>query len=99
MVTVVKSEWHQVEKRYSLDITTDLLEEIYPDYTEEEIQSLHSGLLDGSSILTRLSRMPWMPMFAWTGIGWMRMTGGLTVRVAMRLPTKWTGVENAIIYH
>jgi len=50
MVTVVKSEWHQVEKRYGLDIDEDVLNDIYPDATVEEIEikmlDLISGALD-----------------------------------------------------
>ena len=50
MVTVVKSEWHQVEKRYAYDIDEDVLNEIYPDATVEEIEikmlDLISGALD-----------------------------------------------------
>jgi hypothetical protein len=38
MVTVVKSEWHQVEKRYGVDIDEDILSEIYPDLSEAEIE-------------------------------------------------------------
>jgi hypothetical protein len=38
MVTVVKSEWHQVEKRYGVDIDEDILSEIYPDLDDEEIE-------------------------------------------------------------
>ena len=39
MVSVVKSEWHQVEKRYGIEIDADMLTEIYPDKEEEEIES------------------------------------------------------------
>jgi hypothetical protein len=50
MVTVVKSEWHQVEKRYAYDIDEDVLNDIYPDATVEEIEikmlDLISGALD-----------------------------------------------------
>lgn len=35
MVQVVKSEWHQVEKRYGLDIDRDLFGEIYCDIEDE----------------------------------------------------------------
>lgn len=55
MVTVVKSEWHQVERRYGLDLDEDLLSEIYPDDTEEEIQAkleqLASGELDIDTVM------------------------------------------------
>ena len=40
MVQVVKSEWHQVEKRYSFEIDESILSEIYPDKDEDEIAEL-----------------------------------------------------------
>jgi hypothetical protein len=40
MVTVYKSEWHQVEKRYSLEVDEALLSEVYPDLDEDEIADL-----------------------------------------------------------
>jgi len=48
MVTVVKSEWHQVEKRYSYEIDEDLLSEIYPDLDEEEIGLLMLEIINGT---------------------------------------------------
>lgn len=48
MVTVVKSEWHQVEKRYSIEIDEEVLTNIYPDKEEEEIGIILSGLEDGT---------------------------------------------------
>jgi hypothetical protein len=39
MVQVVKSEWHQVEKRYSFEIDESILAEIYPDCTPDEIET------------------------------------------------------------
>ena len=40
MVMVVKSEWHQVEKRYGLEVDMDLLEQIYPDSNKKEIKKI-----------------------------------------------------------
>ena len=55
MVTIVKSEWHQVERQYSYEFDDDLLSEIYPEHTEEEIQEiiqqLESGDLDPESVV------------------------------------------------
>ena len=55
MVSVVKSEWHQVEKRYGIEIDTDLLSEIYPDLDEDEIEAklaeLESGEEDVETVL------------------------------------------------
>lgn len=35
MVSLVKSEWHQVEKRYGIEIDRDLFGEIYSDIEDE----------------------------------------------------------------
>jgi len=47
MVMVVKSEWHQVEKRYGLEVDTDLLEQIYPESNKKEIKKMISELESG----------------------------------------------------
>jgi len=55
MVSVVKSEWHQVEKRYGIVIDADLLSEIYPELDEDEIEAklahLESGEEDVEDVL------------------------------------------------
>ena len=55
MVSVVKSEWHQVEKRYGIEIDADILSEIYPELDEDEIESklaeLESGEEDVETVL------------------------------------------------
>ena len=55
MVTVVKSEWHQVEKRYSIEIDEEVLSGIYPDKEDEEIaqilSDLESGTIDAEEII------------------------------------------------
>lgn len=49
MVQVVKSEWHQVEKRYVVDIDIDMLTEIYDvdELTEQEIEDKMELLSNG----------------------------------------------------
>ena len=49
MVAVVKSEWHQVEKRYGAEFDTDLLSEIYPDKNKTEIRKLLKQLESGEA--------------------------------------------------
>ena len=55
MVQVVKSEWHQVEKRYAYDIDESVLSEIYPDLSDDEIEikmlELVSGTLDVEEVI------------------------------------------------
>lgn len=48
MVTLVKSEWHSVERRYSVEIDEDTLNDIYPDATVEEIEQKMADLISGS---------------------------------------------------
>lgn len=54
MVTVVKSEWHQVEKRYSAEIDEDILSEIYPDLDEEAIAKLLADLESGEESIDQV---------------------------------------------
>jgi hypothetical protein len=55
MVTVVKSEWHQVEKRYGIEIDADILGQIYPDLDEDEIaeklRQIEEGEIDFEEIV------------------------------------------------
>ena len=55
MMRVIKSEWHQVEKRYAIDIDENLINEIYEDATVEEVEEiirqLKDGELDASTII------------------------------------------------
>ena len=55
MVTIVKSEWHQVEKRYSAEINEEALKRIYPDKDDDEITQMlldiESGTADVDTIM------------------------------------------------
>ena len=48
MVTLVKHEWHQVDSQFALELDLDLLQEIYPDKDEEELQVILDGVSDGT---------------------------------------------------
>jgi len=52
---VIKSEWHQVEKRYAIDIDENIINEIYQDATVEEVEEvirqLKEGELEASSVI------------------------------------------------
>ena len=52
---IIKSEWHQVEKRYAIDIDENVINEIYEDATVEEIEEimrqLKEGELDASTVI------------------------------------------------
>ena len=47
MVTVVKSEWHQVERQLTFDFDESILSEIYPDLEEEDIENLLVRIQNG----------------------------------------------------
>lgn len=59
MVSVVKSEWHQVEKRYGIEIDADILSEIYPDMDEDEIEVMLKQLEDGEIDIDQLIGEAW----------------------------------------
>ena len=59
MVTVVKSEWHQVEKRYSFDFDEDILSEIYPDLDEDGISLLMLELESGTKDINEVIEDAW----------------------------------------
>ena len=48
-INVVKSEWHQVERRERAYINIDVLRDIYPDSTEEDLQTVLQQLADGDT--------------------------------------------------
>jgi hypothetical protein len=59
MVQVVKSEWHQVEKRYGLEIDESVLSEIYPDLDEEAISELLTNLETGEASIDEVISDAW----------------------------------------
>jgi predicted RNA-binding Zn-ribbon protein involved in translation (DUF1610 family) len=56
---IVKSEWHQVEKRYGLEINEAVLSEIYPDYEEAEITQLLADLESGDQDVEEVINDAW----------------------------------------
>lgn len=59
MVTVVKSEWHQVEKRYGIKIDADMLTEIYPELDEDEIEAKLAALDSGEEDVEEVINEAW----------------------------------------
>jgi len=58
MVAVVKSEWHQVEKRYSIDIDRELFGQIYSDIEDEAeidlmFNQFETGEIDVSEVIDK----------------------------------------------
>ena len=56
---IIKSEWHQVEKRYGFDIDEDVLNEIYPDATVEEIEIKMLDLISGELDIEEVVNDAW----------------------------------------
>lgn len=48
MARIIKSEWHQVEKRYAIDIDENTIAEVYLELTEEECKQRLQEIEDGS---------------------------------------------------
>lgn len=48
MVTIVKHEWHQVDSQFAYEIDEDILSEIYPDLSEEEISQMLTDIENGN---------------------------------------------------
>jgi predicted Zn-ribbon and HTH transcriptional regulator len=55
MVTIVKHEWHSVDSQFTFELDEDILSEIYPDLSEEEIaeklRQVEEGELDIEEIV------------------------------------------------
>lgn len=47
MVTLVKHEWHQVDRQYAIEIDEAILSEIYPDLDDDEIAEKLQQIEDG----------------------------------------------------
>ena len=59
MVSVVKSEWHQLEKRYGIEIDASLLSEIYPELDEDEIEAKLAALESGEEDVEEVLNEAW----------------------------------------
>lgn len=49
MVTIVKHEWHQVDSQFAYELTKEVLEEIYPDMDEDELEELWQSVEAGTA--------------------------------------------------
>jgi uncharacterized protein YciU (UPF0263 family) len=60
MVSVVKSEWHQVEKRYGIEIDRDLFGEIYCEIEDEaEIDLMYLQFESGELSVEEVIEKAW----------------------------------------
>lgn len=53
-VTIVKKEWHQVCSEFSYDLTLDVLQEIYPDKDDEELEQLLKDIEEGNEDIEQI---------------------------------------------
>jgi hypothetical protein len=56
---IIKSEWHQVEKRFSLEFTRDMLDEIYPDAAPDELDLKYILIEAGEITVSEVMRDAW----------------------------------------
>ena len=60
MVSIVKSEWHQVEKRYGIEIDRDVFGEIYSDIEDEaEIDLMYLQFESGELSVDEVIEKAW----------------------------------------
>ena len=54
MATIIRSEWHQLERRYSVEVNRKLLHQVYPFYTKEEIDKVYVSIMNGNTDLKEI---------------------------------------------
>lgn len=59
MVTIVKHEWHQVDSQYAFEFTKDVLEEIYPDMDEDELETLWQQVENNEADIDSIIQDAW----------------------------------------
>lgn len=59
MVTLVKHEWHQVDSQFAFELTKDVLEEIYPDMDEDELEELWQQCENGEADIDAIINDAW----------------------------------------
>ena len=59
MVTIVKHEWHSVDSRFAYELTKDILEQIYPDMEEDELNELWLQVESGDADLDDILGEAW----------------------------------------
>jgi hypothetical protein len=49
MAKIIRSEWHQLERRYSVEVNRRLLKQVYPEYNESQILKLYDSIMSGNT--------------------------------------------------
>jgi hypothetical protein len=47
MVFIVKSEWHQIERRFGIEFDEEIISQIYPDLDEIGVAEMLKGIASG----------------------------------------------------
>lgn len=54
MARIIRSEWHQLERRYYVEVDKKLLQKVYPFYTEEEVNIIYDSITNGTMDLKEI---------------------------------------------
>jgi hypothetical protein len=49
MARIIRSEWHQLERRYSVEVDRRLLKQVYPMYNENQINEMYVSIMSGNT--------------------------------------------------
>lgn len=49
MARIIRSEWHQLERRYSVEVDRRLLKQVYPMYNESQIDEMYVSIMAGNT--------------------------------------------------
>jgi hypothetical protein len=59
MVAVVKSEWHQIERRFGFELTREWLDEVYPDAEPDELDLMYVQIEAGERDIEEIIQDAW----------------------------------------
>ena len=51
MAKIIKSEWHQIELQYSVELNKELLKSVYPEKNEQEINQVYDSIMEGNTLV------------------------------------------------
>ena len=57
VIVATMSEWHQVQRKYALEIDLAYLKDIFPDKSDEEVQQIFDDLVSGDLLVDDLEEM------------------------------------------
>jgi len=57
VILATMSEWHQVQRKYQLEIDVAYLKDIFPDKSDKEVQQMFDDLVSGDLLVDDLEEM------------------------------------------